>query len=130
MTGVGIFLFFGATMACLAGTTLVWPGTALDRIWALNAPVYKQLAPFGKAVGIPFLFLGAALALAGTGWFNLRRWGWWLAVAIIATQVLGDFVNAFMGQIVRGGIGAIIAGALLFYLFRPAVTATFKSGKP
>jgi hypothetical protein len=59
---VGIFLFFGAIMASLAGTTLVWRGTMLDRIWAFNLPAYRQLAPFGKMVGIPFLLLGATLA--------------------------------------------------------------------
>ncbi len=31
ITAVGIFLFFGATMAALAGTTLVFPGTILDK---------------------------------------------------------------------------------------------------
>jgi hypothetical protein len=34
---VGIFLLFGGVMASLAGTTLVWQGSALDRIWSLNS---------------------------------------------------------------------------------------------
>jgi len=51
---MGIFLFFGATMASLAGATLIWRGTILDRMWALNAPAHRQLAPFGKTVGIPY----------------------------------------------------------------------------
>jgi len=55
ITAIGIFLLFGAAMACLAGTSLTWRGTALDRMWALNPRAYKDLAPFGKAVGIPFL---------------------------------------------------------------------------
>jgi len=87
MTTLGVFLFFGAVMASLAGTTLIWRGTLLDHIWVLNAPAYKQLAPFGKAVGIPFLVLSAALAGSGVGWFRRRLWGWRLAVVIIATQV-------------------------------------------
>ena len=125
---VGIFLFFGAIMACLAGTTLVWRGTVLDRMWALNAPAYRQLAPFGKTVGIPLLLLGATMAVAGTAWFKRRVWGWRLAVAIIATQVFGDLVNAFMGDLVRGGVGFVIAGALLVYLLRPQVRCAFASG--
>jgi hypothetical protein len=125
---VGIFLFFGAIMACLAGTTLVWRGTVLDRMWAINAPAYRQLAPFGKTVGIPLLLLGATMAVAGTAWFKRRVWGWRLAVAIIATQVFGDLVNAFMGDLVRGGVGLVIAGALIVYLLRPEVKAAFASG--
>ncbi len=122
---VGIFLFFGAIMAFLAGTTLIWRGTVLDRIWAINAPAYRRLAPLGKTVGIAFLLLGATLAVAGTSWFTRRLWGWRLAVAIITTQVLGDLVNAFMGDLVRGGVGFIIAGALLVFLLRPQVRSAF-----
>ena len=75
MTAIGVFLFFGAVMASLAGTTLIWPGTFLDHMWVLNAPAYKQLAPFGKTVGVPFVVLSAALAAAGVGWFGRRLWG-------------------------------------------------------
>ncbi len=129
MTAVGIFLLFGAVMASLAGTTLAWQGSALDRIWSLNPHAHKELAPFGKAVGIPFLLLAATLAVAGIGWFKRRRWGWRLAVAVIATQVLGNLVNIFMGDLVRGGIGFLIAGALLLYLLRPQLRSAFASGE-
>jgi hypothetical protein len=129
MVAIGIFLLLGAVMASLAGTTLVWHGSALDRVWALNPHAYRQLSPLGKVVGIPFLLLGAALALAGTGWFKGRLWGWRLAVAIIATQVLGDLVNAFMGDVTKGGIGFVIAGALLIYLLRAEVRAAFSSAE-
>jgi len=128
MIAVGLFLFFGAIMASFAGTTLVWPGTTLDRLWTFNPRAYKQVAPHGKAVGIPFLLLGVTLAFAGMGWFKHRLWGWRLAVGIIAVQVLGDLVNAFMGDLVGGGVGFIIAGALLVYLLRPEVKAAFASG--
>jgi hypothetical protein len=123
---IGVFLFFGATMAVLAGVTLSWPGTSLDRMWALNPTAHKQLATFGKPAGLLFFVLGATLAFAGTGWFKRRLWGWRLAVAVIATQVLGDLVNFFRGDFLRGGIGFSIATALLFYLLRPAVKAAFR----
>jgi uncharacterized membrane protein len=89
-TAIGIFLFFGAVMAILAATTLLWRGTALDRLWALNSTAYKQLEPLGGTVGFLFLLLGAALTTAGMGWFRRRLWGWGLALVIVATQVLGD----------------------------------------
>ncbi len=124
-TAVGIFLLFGAVMASLAATTLLWQGTRLDRLWDLNPMAYKQLAPLGTRVGIFFLLLGAALTTAGVGWFRQRLWGWRLAVVIIATQVLGDVVNCVRGDLLRGGTGLIIAGALLLFLLQPKVRAAF-----
>jgi hypothetical protein len=122
---MGIFLFFGASMASLAAATLLWRGTALDRLWTLNPTAYKQLAPLGRIVGIFFLLLGAALITAGIGWFRRRLWGWRLAVVIISTQVLGDVVNCARGDWLHGGTGLIIAGALLLFLLQSRIRAAF-----
>lgn len=125
MNAVGIFLFFGSLMAFLAGTTLVWKGTPFDRMWALNASAYERLARFGAIIGIPFLLLSAMLVVAGIGWRRRRLWGWWLAVAIIATQIIGDLVNILLGDVVRGIVGFVIAGVLLCYLLQEQVRAAF-----
>ena len=112
-------------MAALAGTPLIWPGTALDKLWALNQPAYKQLSPVGGSVGALFLLLSATLVTAAVGWFKRRRWGWGLAVVVISTQIGGDVVNLLRGDFLRGSMGLTIAGALLFYLLCPKVRATF-----
>jgi hypothetical protein len=123
--GVGIFLLFGTAMAFLAGTTLVWPGTALDHAWALNQPAHRELAPLGRMIGIPFLLLGATLLTAAVGWFRRALWGWRLAVALIAAQVIGNIVNLFLGHIAEGATGFVIATALLAYLLLPRVKTVF-----
>jgi hypothetical protein len=125
LTAMGIFLIFGALMATLAGITLVWRGTALERMWTLNPRAYERLTPFGKLGGIAFMLLGTILAVASMGWFKRSLWGWRLAVAIIATQVLEDLVSVSLGRIVEGGIGAIVAAALLFYLLQDPVRSSF-----
>ena len=125
LTAIGVFLFLGAVMASLAGTTLIWRGTLLDQMWVLNRPAYRPLASLDETVGIPFLVLSAALAVSGVGWFTRRTWGWRLAVFLIATQVLGDLINIFMGHFVRGAAGVTIASALLLYLLRPGVRDAF-----
>ena len=122
---IGIFLFFGAVMAGLAAITLLWRGTPLDRLWVLNQMAYKRLVPMGRAVGILFLLLSGALTTAGIGWFRRRPWGWRLAVVIIATQVVGDLVNCVRGDLLRGGTGVIVAGALLLFFWRPKIRDSF-----
>lgn len=126
---MGVFLLFGAVMAFIAGATLVIRGSAFDRMWALNPRAYKELAPLGKAIGIPFLLLGIALALAGIGWFKRRYWGWQLTVVIVAIQVAGGFVHVLLGRLVQGGIGVTIPAALLFYIMRTNVRAAFRQGQ-
>jgi hypothetical protein len=125
MIAVGVFLLFGACMAALAGTTLVWPGTPLDKVWALNKAAHTQLSSAGRSVGGLFFLLSATLIVAAVGWFKHRVWGWRLAVGIIFAQVVGDLVNLLRGDLLRGGSGLSIAGALLFYLLRPNVRTTF-----
>ena len=122
---IGVFLFFGATMTSLAATTLLLPGTPLDRAWTLNRTAYNQLSPLGSKVGVLFLLLAVLLVVSGVGWFQRRLWAWRFAVAIIATQVIGDIINLVRGDWLRGGTGAIIAGTLLHYLLTTRVRAAF-----
>jgi hypothetical protein len=125
LTAITVFLFFGAAMGLLAGTTMIFPGTVLDRAWRLNPVAYAQLAPLGPPVGIVFLLLAAVLAVAAIGWLRRRRWGWGLAVVIIAIQALGDLLNLLRGDVLRGVVGVAVAGALLFYMTRRRVRAAF-----
>src|SRR6516225_4393189 len=66
----------------LAGATLIWRSSFLDRLWALNARAYHRLARFDSGAGVAFLVLGAVLVIAGRGWFLPRGWG--LAAALVA----------------------------------------------
>jgi uncharacterized BrkB/YihY/UPF0761 family membrane protein len=81
---LGIFFFFGATMASYAAFTLAVPGTILDQGWRLNPEGHAALVSFGRIIAVPFLLLAAALLCAGVGWFRRRAWGWALGVALIA----------------------------------------------
>lgn len=122
---LGIFFIFGACMAALAGATLLFTGTVLDRAWALNPSAYKQLYPVRLLMGPLFLVLSSTLLTAAVGWFQRRVWAWRLGVAVMCLQVLGDVVNVLRGEILAGGTGVVIAAALLFYLLRPGVRAAF-----
>jgi hypothetical protein len=114
-------------MASLAGTTLLVPGTPLDRAWSLNPRSYAELSPFGKTAGTGFVLLAGILALAAFGWFQRRLWGWRLTLALIAAQVAGSLVNVFRGRVRDGAFGIALAGALLCYLLRKRVRGVFET---
>src|SRR5690348_11467192 len=73
---IGVFLFFGATMASYAAATLAFPGTYLDYAWKLNPEAHRELGTLGRVMGLPFVALAIALFVAGVGWFQRRRWVW------------------------------------------------------
>jgi hypothetical protein len=102
VTAIGIFLLLGTVMALLAGSTLVWRGTFLDRMWTLNPRAYDELAPMGKPVGLLFLSLAVALALAAIGWLKRRRWGWWLAVAVMEWRFWATSLTFSLAALHRG----------------------------
>lgn len=123
---IGIFFFFGATMATYAAITLAIPGTILDAAWKLNPEGHAQLASLGRIMAVPFLVLAAALFVAGLGWFRRRRWGWVLGVALIAINLTGDIFNlVFRGELLKGAVGVAVAGLLLTYMTRASVRNYF-----
>src|SRR5258706_1612981 len=97
-------------------------------MWKCNSAAYNELGPLGAAASVLFLLLSVGVAVAVTGWFKRRLWGWRLTVVIIAAQLVGNLVNVLRGDVVRGAIGLTIAGALFFYLLRSEVRAAFASG--
>jgi hypothetical protein len=122
---IGVFFLAGAGLTMLAGFTLLFPGTALDRMWLLNPQAHRQMQPLGRPIGMIFPVLSLALASAGIGWLKRRAWGWKLAVLLIGMNCLGDLARAVMGFWLEGGTGVVIAGSLLFYLTRPRVRGYF-----
>jgi hypothetical protein len=121
---LGIFFFFGSVMATYAAVTLLEPGTFLDRAWQLNPTGHAELSSLGRAIGIPFLLLAAALLAAGIGWFRRRRWGWILGTTIIAVNLTGDAIHLLTGDL-KSLVGIPIAGLLLFYMTRNRVRNYF-----
>jgi uncharacterized membrane protein (DUF2068 family) len=112
-------------MAAYAAATLLKPGTALDRLWALNKTGHTQLAALGKGAGLGFVALSALLCATSFGWFRRRSWGWFLGVTIIALNAAGDLVNLAIGEHLKGAVGVAIAVLLLVYMTRSGVRDYF-----
>jgi len=126
LTAFGVFLCFGAVMSALAGITLIWPGTRLDQAWRLNPEAHAYLSSFGANAGVAFALLSGLMAFAALGWFRRRWWAWQLALGLISAEVVGGVVNAIRGELLKGTVGMLAAGALLYYLSRPPVRSAFR----
>ena len=83
-----------------------------------------------KSRGDSVSVLAVILAVAGVAWFRRKLWGWWLAVGIIATQVLGGLVHLATGRIAEGAVGTTVSAFLLAYLLRRRVKAEFSRTAP
>jgi hypothetical protein len=126
IVGIGVFLAFASTMTALAGTMLIWPGTRLDALWLLNESAHHELRETGSSLGPLFLALSITFGAASLGWFKQRVWGFRLTVAILCTQFVADLMSLARGDFLRGGVGVLIAGALLLYLLCSNIRTAFR----
>jgi hypothetical protein len=124
---VSIFAFAGTFVAILTGISIVHPGTFLDAMWNLNPAAHEQFVFLGKLAGYLLFCIAGIMAATGYGLMKGFRWAWWLAVAIFAVNGVGDTVNIFIGEPLKGIAGLLIAGIFLFVLFRPTMKAFFAS---
>lgn len=127
---LGIFLLasFFAVATCIllgAGTALLWPGSKLEIIWGLYPARRSLLMPYRVWLGPGFLALAIVMLSASIGCFRHRKWGWSLAVGIFFVNGASDAGQLLLGHLLEGGVGVTVAGAILFYLSRPWVRATF-----
>ena len=122
---LAIFFLAATIMLLLAGAALLWPDTPFEAIWPLNPPHRAELMPYRLLLGPFFFALSAPMALACLGCIGRRRWGWWLGVAIIVANGLGDAAQIVVGRILEGVLGIAVAGAIVLYLTRPSTRAAF-----
>jgi hypothetical protein len=121
----GIFLSLAALLLLVAGITLVWPGTPLDAIWAVNEKSHVELTAYALWIGILFLILSQVFVLTARGWFKQRKWGWLCTIGIFAANLAGDVVRLVSGDFGGGLMGIAIAGLIIFYLTRPRIKGLF-----
>jgi hypothetical protein len=118
VTALSVFFAFGAAMALLAATMLLFPGSILEPIWRLNPQAREALSHMGWWAVLLMAVVGAACATAALGLLRCKRWGYSMALAILSVNLLGDAANALIAHDWRTLIGLPIGGAMIFYLLK------------
>jgi|SRR5687768_7526550 len=111
-----IFFAAGATISLIAGISLLRPKSFLEPIWRLNPRAYENLARLGLWAGLLLSTISMLCAAAAIGLWRGSRWGYWLAVGLILTNLLGNVINVALGTEPRAIVGVPTAAALLAYL--------------
>jgi hypothetical protein len=110
------FFTIGAAVCLLTIVMLLFPGGALDSLWRLNPDAQVAFQQLGKLSILLMLIVGAACALAAIGLAHRASWGIPLALVILAVNLVGDTLNAFLRHDLRTLIGLPIGGAMIVYL--------------
>ena len=65
------------------------------------------------------------MAATAYGAMRRKRWGLNLAMLIFTANAAGDAVRGFMGDMLEGAIGVVVAGLILYALSCPQIRSVF-----
>jgi len=117
---LSLFIFFaGGALICLVTMiALAFLGGFLEPIWRLKPEARIQFQNVGSASAALMAVVGIACGLAAVGLAKGAEWGRRLAIGVLAVNVMGDTLNAFIRNDPRTLIGLPIAGLMIWYLVR------------
>jgi len=116
VTALSLFFAIGAITSGLSAVMLLFPGCALEPLWRLNPRAHDGFASMGSWAVLLMAAVCAASVAAAVGLWRLRRWGLWMALAILSVNLAGDTANALLAHDWRTLIGIPIGGAMILYL--------------
>jgi len=125
ITALSIFFSFGAVASFVSFILLLFPGSFLEPLWRLNPRAREGLTGIGVWGIVLMSVLCLACAAAAVGLWQGRRWGRWLALALLTINLLGDIANVILGIEPKAAIGIPIALAIIFFLMSKRVRKVF-----
>lgn len=129
ITALSFFFITGALISFAAGVSLLVPVGFLEPMWRVNPHGHEGLLRIGLwAVALLFA-ASASCAAAAVGLWRRARWGYIVAIVLMAIHLLSDVANTVLGTEPRAIVGAPIAMALLFYLMSRRVRNIFASNR-
>jgi hypothetical protein len=116
VTALSVFFLVGAVMSLTASISLFQPNIFLEPMWRLNIRAHRNLSSLGLWAVVMLSAVSVLCAAAALGLWRGSKWGYWLAVGLMATNLVGDVTNVVLGTEPRAIVGVPIATAILAYL--------------
>jgi hypothetical protein len=127
---IAILNVISGIIMLIGGVGLAAVGSALPTMTTVNPNAGGQMALVGllgggaAAVGAVLIVLGIVSFIVAWGLFKGKGWAWTVTIILSAISVIMGIVS-----LVGGNFGAIvniiIAGVVIYYLYRPHVKAYF-----
>jgi hypothetical protein len=127
ITALSIFFAFGAVVSFLSFVSLLFPGSFLEPMWRLNPRAHEALTGMGAWAVALMCVVSAACASAAVGLWRGERWGYRLAFALLAVNLLGDVTNVLLGTEPRAVVGVPVVVAILVFLLSRRVRRFFNA---
>lgn len=124
---LSIFFFAATGITLVASLSLLFPNGALEPIWRLNPRAREGLGAIGIWAVLFFFGAGLACLIAALGLWRGKRWGFFVAIAILCINGLGDLINALSGTERRAIVGIPVVILILAYLMTRRVKLFFSS---
>jgi hypothetical protein len=116
ITVLSLFFASGSLISAAAGVSLISPGGLFEPMWRLNPRARIALAGMGVAAPLLLAVVSVACAGAAFGLWHGRRWGYRLAIGLLAVNLTGDLINTILGTEPRAAVGIPIVAAILALL--------------
>ena len=97
VTALSVFLLVGAAMSLTASISLFLPNSFLEPMWQLNTRAHRNLSSLGLWAVVMLSAVSVLCAAAALGLWRDSKWGYWLAVGLMATNLVGDVTNVVLG---------------------------------
>ena len=116
ITALSIFFWAGAFLSFIAAISLLTPASFLEPLWRLNPRAREGFAEIGAWAILLMGAVAVACAMAAAGLWRGSRWGYWLALILLAVNLIGDIANVFLRTEPRAAVGIPIVIAILVFL--------------
>jgi hypothetical protein len=125
ITALSIFFLFGTAASFISFVSLLFPGSFLEPMWRLNPRAREGFAGIGVWAIVLMCVVSVACASAAVGLWRGARWGYWLAFALLAINLLGDIMNVALGIEPIALVGVPIALGILAFMMTKRVRRFF-----
>src|SRR4030095_5246844 len=122
-----LLFLFGTVAGFVSFVALVFPGSFLEPIWKLNPQAHEGFATMGGWATVLMFVVCLACAWTALGLWRGAQWGYWLAIVMLAVNLLGDVANVILRKERKALIGIPVVVFILIFLASGRVRDFFSS---